>query len=212
MPVRGEKAAGCWSLVPSAAGQMFWTFLSSPPCRVENSRTTCGRPVSMSTLRRPVHRRVVLLRDQQPAVLAVQRVGEAVAVEVDQRLVHPLAADREVVHEDHLVDAVVVPLVMRRHLVDPAGHAGVGVAREDGHRPLVVAGPLRRVPGAGIAGAVIDQVQVGVVGEPAPGGAAAQPPLVALPALDRAVRRRPAGPYAWCFCGSNLMSSSVPTE
>jgi hypothetical protein len=47
--VRGEKAAGCWSLVPSAAGQMFWTFLSSPPARVENSRTTCGRPVSMST-------------------------------------------------------------------------------------------------------------------------------------------------------------------
>ena len=77
---------------------------------------------------------------------------------------------------------------MRRHLVDPAGHAGVGVAREDGHRPLVVAGPLRRVPGAGVAGAVVDQVQVGIVGEPAPGGAAAEPPLVALPGRDGAVR------------------------
>jgi hypothetical protein len=36
-------------LVPSAAGQMFCTLVSSPPARVENSRTTCGRPVSMST-------------------------------------------------------------------------------------------------------------------------------------------------------------------
>ncbi len=76
---------------------------------------------------------------------------------------------------------------MRGLLIHPLGHAGIGIAGHDGHGPLVVARTLRRVPGRGVAGAVIDEVQVGVVGIPAPGGAAADLPLVAFPALDRAV-------------------------
>src|SRR3546814_13981157 len=100
----------------------------------------------------------------------LEGVGEAVAVEVDQRLAH-LAVDLEI-DEEHLIDAVEVPFVVRGHLVEPLGHAGVEVTCEDGHGPAVVAGALHRVPGAGVAGAVVDQVQFRIVGEPAPGAAA----------------------------------------
>ena len=88
------------------------------------------------------------------------------------------------VAEDHFVDAVIVPFVMGRHLIDPLGHAGVRIAREDGHRPLVVARTLLRIPGRGIARTVIDEVQAGIIGQPAPCAAAADLPLVALPGLD----------------------------
>src|SRR5439155_10844868 len=54
---------------------------------------------------------------------------------------------------------------------------------EGGHRPLVVTGPLRRVPWRGIAGAVIEQVELRVERVPAPGGPPASLPLVALPRL-----------------------------
>ena len=128
---------------------------------------------------RPVDRGIVLLGHEQLAGLAIERVAEAVAVEVDQNLAH-LTVDL-VVGEDHLVDAVVVPLVVRRHLVDPLGHAGLRIAGEDGHRPAIVAGTLRRVPGPGIAGAVVHQIQLRIVRHPAPGGAAAQLPLLAFP-------------------------------
>ena len=134
---------------------------------------------------RPVHGRVELLGHQQLARLAVQRIAEAVAVEVGQQLAR--RAVEVLVGQDHLVDAVEVPFVMGRHLIDPLGHPGIGVAGKDGHRPLVVARTLRRVPGGGVAGAVIDQVQVRVIREPAPDRAAADLPLVAFPGLERAV-------------------------
>ena len=73
---------------------------------------------------------------------------------------------------------------MGRHLVDPFRHAGIRIAREDGHRPFVVARTLLRIPGRGIAGAVIDEVQAGIIGHPAPGAAAADLPLIALPGLQ----------------------------
>ena len=99
-------------------------------------------------------------------VIAIQRVAEAVAVEMGQELAI-LSVDL-LVGEDHLVDAVVVPLVVGRHLIDPLRHAGVGVARPDRHRPLVVAGTLRGVPGRGIARPVVHQVQLGIVGSTSP--------------------------------------------
>ena len=85
------------------------------------------------------------------------------------------------IRENHLVDAVEVPLVVRRHLVDPLGHAVVRIAGEDGHRPGVVARTLVGVPGRGIAGPVVDQVERRIVGIPAPRRAAADLPLVAFP-------------------------------
>ncbi len=76
---------------------------------------------------------------------------------------------------------------MRRHLVDPPRHAGVGRARKDRIGPFVVARPLQRVPRAGVAGAVIDEVEVGIISDPAPGRAAARLPLFAFPALQRGI-------------------------
>src|SRR5690606_4566884 len=102
-----------------------------------------------------------------------------VPVEVDQRLAQP-AVDLQV-DQDVLVDAVVVPRVVRRHLVRPARLARPRVTRPDRHGPLVVAGPLVRVPGAGVPGPVVDEVQLRIVGVPAPRRAAAPLPLVARP-------------------------------
>ena len=136
-------------------------------------------------MRCPVHGRVILFRDQQFACFAIQRVLETVAVEVDERLRRfALYID---IRQDHLVDAIIVPFVMGRHLEDPLGHAGIGVSREDRHGPLVVARTLGRVRGARIAAAVIDQVQLGVIGIPSPGGAAPGLPLIALPCRQRGV-------------------------
>ena len=125
----------------------------------DDLRPAIGRLLVHVDLGRPVHRRIVLLGDQQLAGGAVERVAEAVAVEVDEQSCAVLPST-SMVGEDHLVDAVIVPLVVGRHLVDPLGHAGVGVAGEDGHRPVIVAGPLHRVPGRGIARAVVDEVQL----------------------------------------------------
>src|ERR1019366_1879083 len=49
------------------------------------------------------------------------------------------------------------------------------------HRPLVIAWPLLRIPGRRVARPVIDEVQLGIIGNPAPRGAAADLPLIALP-------------------------------
>ncbi|MCW0424195.1 hypothetical protein NB713_002138 [Xanthomonas sacchari] len=129
-----------------------------------------------------------LVGAQQGAVAAVQHIGEAVAVELHDRR-HLLAVDGQV-DQDRLVDAVVVPLVERGLLVAPHRLAGVDLAREQRHRPLVVvlagvafllrglAAAVRRAPQAGIAGAVVDQLEFRVVAVPAPRRAAA-----ALPAF-----------------------------
>ncbi len=111
---------------------------------------TAGRHVHF---RRPVYGRVELLREQQFAGAAVQLVSEPVAVEVHERR-DLLAVDGNV-GEDHLVHAVVIPRVVRRHLIAPLRQARVGVTSEDGHRPLVIAGALRRVPRARVSGAVV---------------------------------------------------------
>src|SRR3954468_14950479 len=66
-----------------------------------------------------------------------------------------------------------VPEVVRAPLVEPARGAGIGVAGEDAGGPVVAARPRLRVPGAGIAGAVVDQVELGVIGDPTPDIAAA---------------------------------------
>src|SRR5215213_4730732 len=88
------------------------------------------------------------------------------------------------VEQDLLVDAVVVVQVVRAPLVEPARLARVGVAREDARRPLVVARPLRGVPGAGVACAVEDEVLFRVVGDPAPDRPAAYLPGVGRPRRD----------------------------
>src|SRR5205085_4176283 len=72
-------------------------------------------------------------------------------------------------------------------LIDPLRHARVGTAGEDGHRPLVITRTLFRITGRRIARAVIDEVELRIVGDPAPGAAAADLPLIALPGLQAGV-------------------------
>src|SRR6185312_12035288 len=64
----------------------------------------------------------------------------------------------------------------------PFGFAGIGVAGEDSAGPEVVARALRRYARARVAGAVEDQVGLGVVGDPTPGSAGAVLPHVPGPA------------------------------
>src|SRR5215472_2254132 len=94
------------------------------------------------------------------AVGPVERVREAVPIEVYEQLSRRPAD--ALVDEDHFVNAVVVPFVVRRHLVHPPGHSCIDIAREDGHRPFVVSRPLTRIPRSGIGGAVVYEVELGI--------------------------------------------------
>ena len=133
----------------------------------------------------PVDLRVEFLGHEQLAAVAIERVAQPIAVEVGEQFAG-LTADL-LIAQDHFIDAVEVPLVVGRHLIDPLGHAGVGVARKDGHRPFVVTRPLTRIPGRGVARTVVEEVQLRIVGNPTPGAAAADLPLIALPSLDARV-------------------------
>ena len=67
------------------------------------------------------------------------------------------------VEQDDLVDAIPVVDVMRRELVKPFCLSGVGIAREYPGRPFVVAGPLLMIPRPRVRGAVIDEVELGII-------------------------------------------------
>ena len=146
---------------------------------------TCSRPVFRSTPVRGGDRRERRSADSTSPVARSMHVDVAVALGADEHL--PRLARPLQVEQDLLVDAVLVVEVVRAALVEPARLAGVGVAGEDAGGPLVVAGPLVGVPGAGIAGAVVEQVQLGVVGDPAPDRAAALLPGVRRPGRDAEV-------------------------
>src|SRR5213075_175494 len=80
------------------------------------------------------------------------------------------------------VDTVVVVQIVRSELIKPARLARVRIARENPAGPLVVAGALIGIPRTGISSAVEDQIQLGVVRDPAPGGAATDLPRISGPA------------------------------
>ena len=105
-------------------------------------------------------------RDER-AVRSVERVDDAVPVRMGQELA-VLAVLVLLVRQHHHVDAGVIPLVVRGLLVAELGLTRIGVAAEDGHRPLVVAGTHGLVPRRRVAGAEVDQVGAGIVGVPAP--------------------------------------------
>ena len=113
----------------------------------------------------------------------VEDVDVAVALRPDEHLPGlPLPGH---VEQDLLVDPVPIIEIVRAPLVEPARLTRFRLARKDAGRPLVVAGPLVGVPGTGIARAVIEEIEIGVVGEPPPDRAAAL-----LPGLGRP-RRHP---------------------
>src|SRR5262245_59347237 len=68
-------------------------------------------------------------------------------------------------------------------LIGPLRFSSIRIAGEDRHGPFVVARPLVRIPRSGVSGTVIEEVEFGIIAVPAPGGAAATLPLIALPAL-----------------------------
>ena len=124
-------------------------------------------------------------RREDFARLAVDRVREAVAVGMHEHFALP-AIHRDV-GEDHLVHTVVIPGVVRRHLICPPRFAVVRIAREYRNRPFVVARPHIGIPHAGIRGAVVDEIQLGIVRNPTPDRATAQLPLITRPCFDAEV-------------------------
>ena len=126
----------------------------------------------------PVHRDE-RFRQENFAGCAIDRVCEAIAIKVHEHFPH-LALDWEV-DEDVLVHGVVVPHVVRRHLECPHHLAGVRIARQNRGSPLVVTGALVLIPRPGIAGAVINEIERGIIGEPAPHRATTCFPCVARP-------------------------------
>lgn len=98
-----------------------------------------------------------------------------------------LAGDRHV-EQDELVDRVVVEQIVRHRVIEPACVARVGVAREDAVGPLVVACSLMLVPGPGIGRAVVDEIELGIVGEPTLHCATADLPSLRRPRFHAQVR------------------------
>src|SRR4051794_41643451 len=68
--------------------------------------------------------------------------------------------------------------VMRVDLIGPFRAAGIGIARENCRGPEIVATALVGIPGAWIGGTVVNQVELGIIGDPAPYRAAAYLPPI----------------------------------
>ena len=81
-----------------------------------------------------------------------------------------------------------VPEIVRIELIGPPSLPVVGIAREQRCCPEIVSGPLVRVPRAGIRCPVIESIEVGIVGEPTPHGAAADLPCVGRPGGHTEIR------------------------
>ena len=145
------------------------------------------------------------------AGFSVHHEHEASAAGVKQqfsRLPLPGHIDENVLH-----DLVVVPAVMRFDLVGPLRGAGFRVSRPNRDRPFVVAGAHVIVPNSGIASTVIDEVEFGVVGDPAPDRSPAHMPLIRSPrthaqifALIFRIKRLEVGADEGVFIGAAVVS------
>src|SRR5947208_3398259 len=94
-----------------------------------------------------------------------------------------LSLDWQVEHE-MLVDGIVIEEIVRVVLVRPDGFARVRPPSEERARPFVVAGAKLRIPGTRVRSAVEDQIQLGIVRNPAPRTGAADLPHVWRPRRD----------------------------
>ncbi len=126
-------------------------------------------------------RRDVFMSAQKRAIGTIKDIDETIPIEVDERL-DSSTINVWHVNEDVFVDAVIVPLIEGGHLVGPDRFAGVGLAGENGHRPLVVplagvtarlrqrllAAAIARAPQARVTRAVINVFQFWIVAVPAP--------------------------------------------
>src|SRR5207248_6029832 len=109
----------------------------------------------------------------------IDDVYAAVPVGMHQRFAET-SFDVEI-EQDILIDSVVIMLVVRIDLIGPDRLAGFGTPRENRASPLVVSWTHFRIPGSGIRRAVINKVEVGIEGKPAPAGAPADLPRLTRP-------------------------------
>ena len=116
---------------------------------------------------------------------AIDHVDVPVAIGVHEDLAWT-ARQREI-DQEAFIRGVVIEFVVWTQLVEPARMPRRGIAREEARGELVVARSLLRVPGRWIAGAVVDEVELGVVRNPTRDAAAADLPGVARPGGDAEV-------------------------
>ena len=142
-------------------------------------------------VRRPVHRHI-RIGGQQLAGGAIQHVEEPVLRRLHDHLARA-TADREV-GQHHRLHRGVVPGVARHRLVMPDQLAVVGIDGQDRRQVQVVATTWAAdlsVPRRSVAGADVEQVDLGVVDDRVPHRAAAAvlPPVIALPGWQGLVER-----------------------
>src|ERR1051325_6800439 len=88
------------------------------------------------------------------------------------------------IQQQIFVDAIVVMKIVRRELVSPDRLAAVGLARENRGGPLIVTRTLLVIPRSGIASAVVNEIELGIVGDPTPDRAATDLPGIGRPARN----------------------------
>ena len=96
----------------------------------------------------PIHHLVELFSHQQLAGQTIEGVAESVTIEVGQKLCVLLAilVLHRKVDQRHFVDTVIIPFIVRGHLVNPLRSTGIRITSPYGHRPLVIAWTLDGVP------------------------------------------------------------------
>ena len=97
---------------------------------------------------------------------------------------------------------VEIPPILRREVIGPHELSAVRIARQHRRTVIVAVGgkaalfvqidraelpPVIRIPWSAVAGAVVEQIQIRIEGEPTPDGAAATLPGVAIPGVERGI-------------------------
>jgi hypothetical protein len=148
---------------------------------------------------RPVHRHIGLGREQF-AVGAIDHEEEAVLRRLDHHLARAVAQIER--GQRHLLNRGEIPAFAGRLLIMPFICAGIGIDRDDRREEQIVALPVRAdmvVPGGAVADADQKLVELGIVDDRIPDGAATAifPPLAGPGGkrdLHRLVRRLMIGP------------------
>src|SRR5437588_3554939 len=116
---------------------------------------------------------------------AIYDVDIAVTIRMYQNL-PGLSVNRKI-EKDVFVYSVIVVKIVRAELVKPHRLARVGIAREDAGRKFIVTRTSLRVPRSWVRGAVVNQIELRVIRNPAPHATAANFPCVGRPTLHAQV-------------------------
>src|SRR5438477_13096058 len=85
------------------------------------------------------------------------------------------------IEQNVFIYPVIILLVVRVPLIGPDRFSRFRSARKNTGSPFVIAGTLLGIPGTWISRAVVDKVEIRIVGDPTPAGAAADLPRIAGP-------------------------------